>query len=393
MSTSATTTSQPAEGSSTVNIFEMMDRARARKDVISMGLGDPDLATPEHIIAAAKKAMAEHRTGPAPVKGLPQLRQALARKLERENGITADPETEILITTGGQEALFLVIQALIEPGDEILLPDPRYTSYDEAIELAGGRMVLVPTREEEAFDFDPEEVEKRLTPASKVLLIVTPSNPTAGIVTPARIRRLAEIAQEHDLIVISDEIYEKFLYDGHEHLSIASLPGMRERTITLNSVSKTYAMTGWRIGYLAGPAAIVDAVAALKAMVNLQAPTVSQWATLAALEGPQDCVAEMREIYAARRRLLMGALDEMGFSYGEPRGGLYIWVNISSAGIPAIELSSLFLDEGVLIFPGTGFGENWGGFMRMTLLQPIEVLGEAIARMKRALAKHRGEEA
>jgi aminotransferase len=170
-------------------------------------------------------------------------------------------------------------------------------------------------------------------------------------------------------------------------LSIASLPGMWERTITLNSISKTYAMTGWRIGYLAGPAAIVDAVAALKTMVNFQAPTVSQWAAIAAFNGPQDCVAEMREIYAARRRLLMDALDDMGFSYGEPRGGLYIWVNTTSTGMPAVELSSLFLDEGVLLFPGTGFGENWGDYMRMTLLQPIEVLAEAVTRIKRALAK------
>jgi aminotransferase len=387
MTTSATTTTRGPGNGNTVNIFEMMDRARTRQDLISMGLGDPDLATPAHIVAAAKAAIDENRTGPAPAKGLPELRRAISRKLASENGIAADAEAEVLITTGGQEALFLVIQALIDPGDEVLVPDPRYTSYDEAIELAGGRIVLVPTRQEDAFDLDPDEVEQRLTPASKVLLLVTPSNPTAGIVTPAHIRRLAEIAQERDLIVISDEIYEKFLYDGHQHLSIASLPGMRERTITLNSVSKTYAMTGWRIGYLAGPAAIVDAVTALKVMVNIQAPTVSQWAALAAFAGPQECVAAMRETYDARRRLVMAALDEMGLSYGEPRGGLYVWANMSATGMPAIELSSRFLDEGVLIFPGTGFGENWGDYMRLTLLQPIDVLAEAIARMQRALAK------
>jgi aminotransferase len=387
MTTSTATTNRSPQTVNTVNIFELMDRARSRTDVISMGLGDPDLSTPQHIIAAAKLAIDENRTGPAPARGLPELRRAIARKLSTENGIEADPETEVLITTGGQEAMFLAFQALIEPGDEVLMPDPRYTSYDEAIELAGGRIVLVPTREEDAFDLDPDEVTKRLTSASKVLMLVTPSNPTAGIVTPAHIRRLAEIAQERGLIVISDEIYEKFLFDDYQHLSIASLPGMWERTITLNSISKTYAMTGWRIGYLAGPAAIFDAVAALKTMVNFQAPTVSQWAAIAAFNGPQDCVAEMREIYAARRRLLMDALDDMGFSYGEPRGGLYIWVNTTSTGMPAVELSSLFLDEGVLLFPGTGFGENWGDYMRMTLLQPIEVLAEAVTRIKRALAK------
>lgn len=378
---------------STVNIFELMDRARSRPDTISMGLGDPDLATPDHIVAAAKAAIAAGRTGSAHVRGLPELRRAIARKLASENGVIVDPETEVLVTTGGQEALFLVMQALLDPGDEVVMPDPRYTSYDYTIELAGGRIVLVPTREEDAFDLDPDEVEKRLTPQSKVLLIITPSNPTAGIVTPANIRRLAKIAQERDLIVISDEIYEKFVYDDHQHLSMASLPGMRERTITLNGASKTYAMTGWRIGYLAGPAAVVDAVAALKTMVNLQAPTVSQWAAVAALEGPQETVPEMRATYDARRRLLMDFLDDMGFSYGEPRGGLYIWVNTTAAGIPALDLSARFLDEGVLIFPGTGFGENWGDYMRMTLLQPIEVIAQAIERMKRALAKLREEQA
>jgi aminotransferase len=387
MNAKTANTAAPTVDGATVNIFEIMDRARSRPGLISMGLGDPDLATPAHIVAAAKEAIAQGRTGPAPVMGLPELRQAIAHKLARDNSVTVDPETEVLVTTGGQEALFLVIQALIEPGDEVIMPDPRYTSYDEAITLAGGNIVLVPTTEKDAFDLDPDEVEKRLTPASKVLLLVSPSNPTAGIVTPPNIRRLAEIAQERNLIVISDEIYEKFIFDDHQHLSIGSLPGMRERTITLNGASKTYAMTGWRIGYLAAPAEFVHAVTALKAMVNIQAPTVSQWAAVTALEGPQACVDEMREIYDARRRLLMGALDEMGFTYGEPRGGLYIWANTAATGIPALELSSLFLDEDVLIFPGNGFGENWGHFVRMTLLQPIEVLAEAVTRMKRALAR------
>ena len=377
-------------GTSTVNIFDLMELAKATQGAISMGLGDPDLDTPAHIVQAAKRAIDEGRTGPASAMGLLELRRAISRKLARDNGIDADPESEILVTTGGQEALFLLIQALIEPGDEVLVPDPRYTSYDAAITLAGGRMVLVPTVQDEAFDLDPEEVRQRITPKSKVLLMISPNNPTAGIVTPKNVRGLAEIAVEHDLIVISDEIYEKFLYDGAEQLSIASLPGMRERTITLNGVSKTYAMTGWRIGYLVGPAEFIRVATALKEMVNLQAPTVSQWAAVAALDGPQDCVTEMGEVYTARRSMLMQALDEMGFTYGTPRGGLYIWANTASTGIESTELSYLFLKEGkVLIFPGTGFGEHWGDYMRMTLLQPIEVLEEAISRMKSVLASRK----
>jgi aminotransferase len=377
-------------GTGTVNIFDLMELAHTKKNLISMGLGDPDLDTPAHVIEAAKAAIDAGRTGPAPTRGLLELRQAISRKVKRDSGLEYDPETEVLVTTGGQEALFLLVQALINPGDEVIVPDPRYTSYDHAIELAGGKMILVPTDEQNSFDLNPDEVEKRLTPNTKVMLLITPNNPTAGIISPPNVRRLAELAVEHDLIVVFDEIYEKFVYDDAEHLSIATLPGMRDRTITLNGVSKSYAMTGWRIGYLTAPPEFIETVTALKDMVNVQAPTVSQWAATAALDGPQDCVEEMRAIYAERRELLMAALDDMGFSYGTPRGGLYIWANTASTGIESTELSYLFLKEGdVLIFPGTGFGDHWGNYMRMTLLQPKEVLAQAIDRMKSTLEKRR----
>jgi aminotransferase len=370
-----------------VNIFDLMELAKAKRNAISMGLGDPDLATPEHIVAAAKQAIDEGRTGPAPPTGLPELRAAIARKLARDNGVLVDPETEVLVTTGGQEALFLLIQALIEPGDEVLVPDPRYTSYDDAIELAGGRMVLVPTDEQHDFELDPDEVAKHITPRSKLLLLISPNNPTAGINHPATVRRLAALAAERDLIVIADEIYEKFLYDGAQHLSVASLPGMRERTITLNGVSKTYAMTGWRIGYLAGPPEFIRTATALKQMVNVQAPTVSQWAAVAALNGPQECVEEMRRTYAERRAFLMDALEGMGFTFGTPWGGLYIWANTTSTGIESTALSFLLLDKAdVLILPGTGFGAHWGDYMRMTLLQPLDKLQIAVERMRAVLA-------
>jgi aminotransferase len=375
--------------SAKINIFELTDLARSKPGVISMGLGDPDLPTPEHIIAAAKRAIDDGRTGSAPIAGLPELRQAIARKMLRDSSLQVDPDSEVLVTTGGQEALFLLIQAIIEPGDEVLVPDPRYMSYDGAIQVAGGKLVLVPTVEASAFELDPDEVEKRITPRSKVLLLISPNNPTAGIATRRTLERLAEIAIKHDLIVVSDEIYEKFLYADYEHVSIASFPGMRERTITLNGVSKTYAMTGWRIGYLVGPPEFIEAATALKAMTNVHAPTVSQWAAVEALDGPQECVEQMRRIYAERRALLLPALDRMGFTYGEPRGGLYAWVNTASTGFEAIELSKMFLDEGVFLLPGTGFGEGWGDYMRMTLLQPVDVLEVVIERMHRALEKAR----
>ena len=371
-----------------VNIFDLFELAQRKPEAISLGLGDPDLPTPPHIVAAAE-AIRDGRTGPAPATGLPELRAVIARKLARDNGVEVDAESEVLVTTGGQEALFLLVQALIEPGDEIIVPDPRYTSYDEAIELAGGSMVLVPTRPEDDFALDPDEVAKRITPRTKVLLLISPNNPTAGVIPPDWVRRLATLAAERDLVVIADEIYEKFVYDDARHLSVASLPGMAERTITLNGVSKTYAMTGWRIGYLAAPASFIQAATALKEMVNVQAPTVSQWAAAAALDGPQECVEAMRQTYDARRRMMMAELDRMGLSYGRPRGGLYIWANVASSGLTATELSYYLLaEEDVLVLPGAGFGDGWDDWIRMTILQPEDTLREVAARMAAVIGRH-----
>ena len=365
----------------------LMDLAATMTDVISLGLGDPDLDTPPHVIAAAKAAMDRGDLGVAPPAGLPELRAAIARKLARENGFSVDPASEVIVTTGGQEALFLIMSAIINPGDEILVPDPRYSSYDEAIAMAGGEMAFVPTFEKDDFDLDPEALLPRITARTRVILMISPSNPTAGMVSPANVRRIAEIATAHNLIVISDEIYEHFVYDGAQHLSIASLPGMKERTITLNGLSKTYAMTGFRVGYVAAPAPVIDAMVRLKTVTSLAAPIVSQWAAVAALDGPQECVAAMREVYTARRKLLLASLDRMGFSYGMPKGALYVWANSASTGIRSTELSYRFLKEGrVLIFPGTGFGEQWVDYMRITLLQPIEILDEATRRMEGVIA-------
>lgn len=365
----------------------LMSLAAGLDGVISLGLGDPDHATPAHIVEAAKMALREgrcgHYTDPA---GLPELRRALVAKLRRDNGIDADPETEISVTTGGQEALFLLIQCLLDPGDEILVQDPRYSSYDEAIRRAGGVPVPLPTREADNFDLDPAVVAARITPRTKAILLITPGNPTAGVIAPTNLRAIADLAIAHDLVVISDEIYEKFLYDGAQHLSLASLPGMRERTITLNGFSKTYAMTGWRLGYVVAPPAITRAIRALKGIVSICAPVPSQWAGIAALEGPQDCVAAFRASYDERRREVMRVLSASGFTYGHPYGAFYIFANTSATGIPAFELAKrLLLDGRVLVFPGTGFGEGWKDYLRFSLLQPTPLLLEALDRLRRVV--------
>ncbi len=366
--------------------YDLLERAESMTGVIALGRGDPDLPTPQHIVEAAKRAIERGVDQVSDAAGLPELRRAIADKLLRENGVSVDPARGVVVTTGGQEGLFLLVQAILEPGDQILVPDPRYTSYDVAIQMAGATMVSIPTAERDGFDLDPAEVERRITPRTRVLLLITPGNPTAGTITPPNLRRIAEIARRHDLLVISDEIYEKLLYDGAEHLSIGSLPGMAERTITLNGFSKTYCMTGWRVGYVAGPRSVMRRVRRLKELASSCAPVVSQWAGVAALEGPQDAVEEYRRIYEGRRRVMLDGLDRMGFTYGDPRGAFYVFVNASSVGMDSIDLSQKLLEEArVLIFPGTGFGEQWVDYMRASYLASEEELAEAMSRIEACL--------
>jgi aminotransferase len=368
--------------------YALMEMATG-PDVIALGRGDPDLPTPHHIIEAAQKAARDGLTASTPVPGMPALREAIATKLVSENGIPTTAEN-VIVTTGGQEGLYLIMQALLNPGDEVIVPDPRYTSYDQAVASAGGKIVLVPTDHEDAFNLDPAAVKAAVTPQSKAILIVTPSNPTGGIVTEERLKALAEIAVKHNLIVISDEIYEKFVFDGHTHFSIASLPGMAERTITLNGFSKTYAMTGLRVGYVAGPADFIDALARVKAYTTGPAATVSQHASLAAATGPAEPLAEFIRIYEERRAALKAGLDEMGLSYSDPRGAFFFWTHSGPTGIHATELSYLLLKEGnVLIFPGTGFGPNWGGYLRISILQNTDKIREAVQRMQIVVNQYR----
>lgn len=369
--------------------YALMEMAKGMDDVIALGRGDPDLPTPPHIVEAANRAMRDGLTGETPVKGMPRLRAAIAAHLREVNRLPIDAEN-VMVTTGGQEGLFLAVQALIDPGDEILVPDPRYSSYDDAIRRAGGRMVMVPTNRQDAFNLEAEAVEVAITPATKALLIVTPSNPTAGIVSEARQRAIAEVCIRHNLIVVVDEIYGKIVYAPYKHHSIGSLPGMAKRTITLDAFSKSYAMTGWRCGYVAAPVDVIEAMARIKQATTGPVASVSQWAGLAAMTGPQDCVSEYLAIYTERRRVLLNGLDRVGFAYGEPRGGLFVWADSSSTGIHAAELSYLLLQEGrVLIFPGTAFGKKWREYVRITMLEPIETLREAVSRMLPVIERYR----
>lgn len=370
--------------------YALMEMATG-PDVIALGRGDPDLPTPPHILEAAAQAVRDRKTSPTRVQGMAKLRKAIADKLNHENGMNLEA-ANILVTTGGQEALYLIMQVLLNPGDAVLVPDPRYTSYDQAIASAGGQMVMVPTDHDDAFNLTAEAVEAAITPQTKALLIVTPSNPTGGIVTRERLEQIAQVAIKHNLIVISDEIYEKFVFDGWEHFSIASVPGMAERTITLNGFSKTYAMTGLRVGYVAAPRNVIEAMTAVKAYTTGPAATVSQVAAYAAATGPTEPLAEFLRIYEERRAAMKAGLGAMGLDYSDPRGAFFFWANSEPTGIHATELSYLLLKEGnVLIFPGTGFGPNWGGYLRISILQDTGKITAALERMKTVVERYRVE--
>jgi aminotransferase len=364
---------------------KLLEIASGLDDVIAMGRGDPDFHTPAHIVEAAKRAIDANQHHYTHAAGLLELREAIATKLERENGLdyTAD---EIIVTAGAQEAVMLCMLALVESGDEVLLPSPRFTSYDMAVQMCGGVVVPVPTREEDDFALTPAAIEARISERSKVLVLVTPNNPTGAVTPPAMIREIAELARRHDLIVISDEIYEKLVYDDHEHLSIASLPGMKERTITLNGFSKSYAMTGWRVGYMAAPAAFIRLLVEPRHTLSINTSTPSQFAALAALTGTQEPVKEMVRQYKERRDFMMQALDDMGLSYGYPGGAFYIYANISRTGMTSPAFCETLLREGrVMILPGTMFGDERQDHIRIGYLQPIERIREATLRMKRVI--------
>jgi len=361
----------------------MIEKARGIEGVISLGRGDPDLRTPPHIIEAAKQALDEGYTGYSPWPGYLDLREAIAKKLVEENGIEATAG-EILVTVGAAEAVFLTMMAILDPGDEILVPEPRYTPYDMAVEMAGGKVLPVPTTFEGDFQIELQEVEKRITPATKALLVITPNNPTGQVLDQDRAAALAKLATQHDLVIISDELYEKIVFDGIRNPSIASLPGMKKRTITINGFSKTYCMTGWRVGYLHAPAQIVEAMIPLKYTITINAPSMCQRAALAALEGPQDCVNEFQGIYNERRNAVTSALAKMGIKHGPVQGAFYVFADISQTGMTSFDFCQRLLEEQkVLVFPGTAFGFYGEGGIRISLLAPIENIEKAMARMAR----------
>lgn len=359
----------------------LLEMASGMKDVISLGRGDPDLPTPPHIVDAAKRALDEGYTHYTHWAGMPELRAAIADKLLKDNGLTYDPQTEIVVTVGCQEAVYIAFQALLDSGDEVIMADPYYPVYVRAIELAGGKAVPIPVRQEDDYVLSPADVRRKITPKTKALAIVSPHNPTGAVYDAGVLRQLADLAKQHGLWIISDEIYEKLLFDGHSHHSVVS-PGNRDACILINGFSKAYAMTGWRVGYMAGPKAFMESVHSIKYTLTTCAPAVSQRAALAALTGPQDCIDEFVATYDERRKVVMPGLKRMGMNLGRPAGGLFLYASVDHLDPSAFNFCRRALTEAkVLIFPGTAYGSGEGR-LRVSILAPKDRLEVAVQRLE-----------
>jgi len=370
------------------NFDKIMKMAIENKNVISLGPGEPDFVTPEHIKEAAIIAIDKGYTHYSPIGGRAETKEAIAKKLKKDNGIDASPE-EIVVTCGSQEALYLATLSLVDPGEKIIVPDPGFLAYIPMVETVSATPVSLPLREENGFEFDPGELERLIDQRTKVIIINSPSNPTGGILKKKTLEKLADIAIQHDLVIFSDEAYEKLVYDGKKHISMASLNGMNDRVLTFQSFSKTYAMAGFRIGYVAGPIDLIKAMTRLHIYTTVSAPTVSQIAAVEALNGSQKCVEEMRKEYDRRRKLITKRLEEMPkISSLKPEGAFYAFPNISKLGMSSVEASNFFLKKAkVLVVPGSEFG-RWGkGYIRMSYATAYEKIEEAMDRIESAVRK------
>lgn len=360
--------------------YRMMALARTREDVISLGRGDPDIDTSAAIIEGGLA----HFAGTAdagPVRGLAALRHGIARRYALEKGVDVDPDREIVVTNGAQEGLFLAMLALVDPGDRVACQDPRYSSYDQAIGVAGGEIVPVPTGGDRPFLLGGDELREHARGA-KVLVFVNPSNPTGACVDGDGVEALARAAAELDLIVLSDEIYEDVVFNETPFRSFLAADGARGRTVVLSGFSKAYAMTGFRVGYLVGPPSFIDAVEALKSTTSGACPVFSQCAALAALEADPDPRAAYLARYRARRQALLDGFARIAVPHGPHGGGLFMWADISRFGMDAETFCYRLLDEaGVLMFPGNAFGRRWRGWVRVSLLAPEAHIREAMDRI------------
>ncbi|GBD09546.1 Aspartate aminotransferase [Candidatus Thermoflexus japonica] len=375
----------------TETAFEVLARAKALeaqgREIIHLEIGEPDFDTPAHIKAAAVRALDEGYTHYTPAAGIPALREAIADYIRRTRGIPVGPEN-VVVVPGGKPIMFFAILALVEEGDEVIYPNPGFPIYESMINFVGGRPVPLRLRMENEFRVDVEELARLITPRTRMLILNSPANPTGGVLTREDLAAIAELCLKHDLVVLSDEIYSRILYEG-EHVSIASFPGMRERTIILDGFSKTYAMTGWRLGYGVMPEPLAEAVTRLMINSNSCTAAFTQIAGIAALTGPQDDVDRMVAAFRERREVMVEGLNRIpGFRCLKPKGAFYAFPNIEGTGMSSRELASYLLEEaGVAVLSGTAFGEYGEGFLRLSFANSVENIQKALERIEKAIRR------
>ena len=362
-------------------IRKFFDIAATMENVISLGIGEPDFTTPQPIIDAGVQALYKGETHYTSNHGIMELRTAIAENLENRYGVHYDPASEIIVTVGVSEALYLTFTALLDPGDEVIIPTPCFVSYQAEVALAGGKPVEIYTTMEDDFQPDPAVIEKATTPKTKAILLGYPNNPTGAVAKRENLEAIAKIAEEHDLIVISDEIYDRLVY-GQEHICFPAFPGMQERTLLLGGFSKDYAMTGWRIGYAAGPASLIGGLVRIHQYSVMSAPTVSQYGALEALKVGEPYVKEMLAEYDRRRKLVYEGLNSLGLPTFEPHGAFYVFPSIHNTGLDdATFAERLLMEEKVAVVPGSAFGDSGKGFVRCSYATSYEKLEIALERI------------
>ena len=372
-------------------IRKFFDIVSEMKDAISLGVGEPDFDTPWHIRDEGIYALERGRTFYTSNAGLKELRQEICNYMKRKQGIQYEWDKEVVITVGGSEAIDIGLRAMINPGDEVIIPQPSYVSYEPCAILAGAKPVIINLKAENEFRLTAAELEEAITDKTKVLILPFPNNPTGAIMERKDLEAIAEVIIKHDIFVMSDEIYSELTYK-EKHVSIASLPGMQERTILINGFSKAYAMTGWRLGYACGPREIIGQMTKIHQFAIMCAPTTSQYAAVEALKNGDEDVEEMKASYNQRRRFLMNAFKEMGLECFEPFGAFYVFPCIKEFGMTSEEFANAFLEaEKVAAVPGTAFGDSGEGFLRISYAYSLDTLREAMMRLSRFITKLRKE--
>ncbi|HEY7849576.1 MAG TPA: aminotransferase class I/II-fold pyridoxal phosphate-dependent enzyme [Ktedonobacterales bacterium] len=369
-------------------IRKFFDIAATMPDVISLGVGEPDFVTPEHISQAGIAAIQQHETHYTSNYGTLELREAIAALLLRRYDVSYDPRSEVMVSVGVSEAIDATLRAIIDPGDEVLVPDPGYVAYEADVTLAGGVVVPVATRVEDEFEIKAAAIEAALTPRSKVILLGNPNNPTGAVIARAELEKIAALAQAHDLLIISDEVYSRLVY-GDEHVCIAALPGMRERVVLVDGFSKAYAMTGWRVGYVCAPVHLLEAILKVHQYAIMCAATMSQAAALEAILHGEDDVRAMVASYDERRQLMVAGFNSIGLTSYAPRGAFYVFPSIAATTLTSDEFAEQLLrEEQVAVVPGAAFGAAGEGFVRCTYCAAQDKIEQAIERMGRFMRAH-----